>query len=87
PFLGYDSTERTLMESDEEMEMVVMWFDYGDGGYRRVEESGVVNRVDRSGGSNFGLRRNTHRKSFPAAVGRKRWRPDIMGEKGEREKW
>ncbi|GJX52738.1 hypothetical protein Tco_0281107 [Tanacetum coccineum] len=36
------------MESDEEMEMVVMWFDYGDGGYRRVEESGVVNRVDRN---------------------------------------
>ncbi|GKG46357.1 hypothetical protein Tco_0501203, partial [Tanacetum coccineum] len=39
-----------------------------DGGYRRVEESGVVDRVDRSGGSNFGLRQNTHRKSFPAVV-------------------
>ncbi|GKD38614.1 hypothetical protein Tco_1258821, partial [Tanacetum coccineum] len=30
--------------------------------------SGVVDLVDPSGWSNFGLRRNTHRKSFPPVV-------------------
>ncbi|GKG03212.1 hypothetical protein Tco_0310848, partial [Tanacetum coccineum] len=36
-------------------------------GWRRVEARGYGDRVDRSGGSIFGIGRKSHRKSFPVA--------------------
>ncbi|GJX58915.1 hypothetical protein Tco_0290305 [Tanacetum coccineum] len=48
----------------------------GRGGWRRVEAHGYGDRVDRSGGSIFGIGRKSHQKSFPVAggCGGGRWR-------------
>ncbi|GJY90113.1 hypothetical protein Tco_0505309 [Tanacetum coccineum] len=43
----------------------------------RVEESDSEDRVDPVMRFTFGLGRNTRRKTFPAAVGQKRWRPEV----------
>ncbi|GJX41639.1 hypothetical protein Tco_0256629 [Tanacetum coccineum] len=44
---------------------------------RRVEARVLGDRVDPVMRFTFGLGRNTRRKSFPAAVGRKRWRSEV----------
>ncbi|GJR25393.1 hypothetical protein Tco_1101625 [Tanacetum coccineum] len=57
------------------------------GGERRVAASGGGDRVDPAMRNTFGLRRNTRRKTFSAAVGRKRWRPEVAAGWRGREKW
>ncbi|GKA41600.1 hypothetical protein Tco_0734260 [Tanacetum coccineum] len=52
-----------------------------------VKESEVVGWIDPEMRNTFDLRRNTRRKTFPAAVGRKRWRPEVAAGWGGREKW
>ncbi|GJU46490.1 RNA-directed DNA polymerase, eukaryota, reverse transcriptase zinc-binding domain protein [Tanacetum coccineum] len=62
-----------------------LWLPDGEG-RRRVEESGVVDRVHRVVGSLFGLAGKTRRKSFPAAAsgGRRRGSGGrIIGEEEE----
>ncbi|GKD63481.1 hypothetical protein Tco_1305589 [Tanacetum coccineum] len=53
------------------MEMVLMmsWWQWGGGGYRRLAVRGCGDRVDRVMGRLLGLGQKTRRKSFPVAGG------------------
>ncbi|GKC68312.1 hypothetical protein Tco_1100910 [Tanacetum coccineum] len=78
---GDEGDGMMLMEVVTKMVTRVEWQRGGDGEARVLGD-----RVDPVMRFTFGLGRNTRRKTFPAAVSRKRWRPEVAAGLRGRER-